>query len=100
MKIYEQYSNKWEYETEPENKWVWYCYEKKYLLIFYENYLRKSMSSFRQYHLSSSGNKQNQKKKEINCRGILIDDDVYQFDRSKGKKTLVLSLNQWYINSS
>ena len=40
---------------------------KKYLLIFYENDIRKSMSSFRYYHWSSSGNKQNKKKNEINC---------------------------------
>ena len=72
----------------------------KYLLIFYENPLRKSMSSFRQYHLLSSGNKQDQKKNEINCLGILIDDDVDQFDRPKEEKILVFSLNQWYINSN
>ena len=50
------------------------------------------MSSFRQYHWSSSGNTQNKKKNEINCLCNLYgcDDDVDRFDRSKGKQTLVL----------
>ena len=70
---------------------------KKYLLVFYESHVRKSMSSFQSNHLSFSGNKQNQKK---NCLGILIDDDVELFDRSKGERFLVLSVSQWYSNSN
>ena len=61
---------------------------KKYLLIFCENHLRRSMSSFRSYNLSSSGNKQNQKN---NCLDILIDDDVDQFDRSKEREENLFS---------
>ena len=54
---------------------------------------------FRQYHLSSSGNKQHKNKNEVHYF-IWITDDIDQFDRLKERKEnfLAHSFSEWHIN--
>ena len=76
---------------------------KKYLLIFYENDVRKSMSSFDTItdHLQEINKTKRKTKLIVFVCGC--NDDVDQFDRSKGRKEkLFLSLieSMVYMNSN